>query len=137
MFRTLHRSPEESRSGRGGGLGDWAVKTKAGSELETLHRSFLLLENKLALVLIHLWSQAGVLHLHAEVALDQVEGLLVDLLVLVALQELDLIQACVSEHRWFSLYKPSSTMNSFSVFEGTPPVATVRLCLQPYHKPPR
>lgn len=56
-----------------------------GLKLETLHGSFLLLEDKLALILIHLWSQAGILFLHTEVVFNQVKGLLVDLLVLVAL----------------------------------------------------
>lgn len=64
-----------------------------GLELKPLHGSFLLLEDELALTLIHLWGQAGVFFLHAKVVFDQVEGLLVDLLVLVALQELDLVQA--------------------------------------------
>lgn len=66
---------------------------RPGLKLETLHGSFLLLEDKLALILVHWRSQASILLLHTEVVFDQVEGLLVDLLVLVALQELDLVQA--------------------------------------------
>lgn len=78
------------RPGRRGCGGEVELK------LETLHGSFLLLEDKLALTLVHLWSQAGVLLLHAKVVFNQVEGLLVDLLVLMALQELNLVQACRS-----------------------------------------
>ena len=65
----------------------------AGLELEAFHGSLLLLEDELALALIHLWCEARVLLLHAKVVLDQVEGLLVDLLVLMTLQELNLVQA--------------------------------------------
>lgn len=43
-----------------------------------------MLEDELLLVLIYLGSQSGVI-LYAKVVLDQVKGLLVDLLVLVAL----------------------------------------------------
>lgn len=62
-------------------------------KLETLHWSFLLLlEDELALILVHLWSQAGILLLHAKVVFNQVKGFLVDLLVLMALEELNLVQ---------------------------------------------
>lgn len=62
-------------------------------KLETLHWSFLLLlEDELALILVHLWSQAGILLLHTEVVFNQVKGFLVDLLVLMALEELNLVQ---------------------------------------------
>lgn len=67
---------------------------EAGLKLETLHWPLLLLKHKLALTLVHLWSQTGVLLLYTEVVFNQVESLLVDLLVLVALQKLDLVQAC-------------------------------------------
>lgn len=67
-------------------------EAQVGLKLETLHGSFLLLEDELALTLVHLWSQAGILLLHAEVVFNQVKSLLVDFLVLMALQELDLVQ---------------------------------------------
>lgn len=91
---------EAQRPGRRGCGGE------VGLKLETLHGSFLLLEDKLALTLVNLWSQAGVLLLHAEVVFNQVESLLVDLLVLVALQELDLVQACrgARTHTQFILF---------------------------------
>ncbi len=73
----------------------WPVAQGYGLELEAFHRPLRLLENVLALILIHLRNDAGVLLLHTKVVLDQVKGLLVDLLVLVALQELNLVQACV------------------------------------------
>ncbi len=73
----------------------WPVAQGYGLELEAFHRPLRLLENVLALILIHLRNNAGVLLLHTKVVLDQVKGLLVDLLVLVALQELNLVQACV------------------------------------------
>lgn len=73
----------------------WTVAQGYGLELEAFHRSLRLLEYVLALILIHLRNDAGILLLHAKVVLDQVKGLLVDLLVLVALQELNLVQACV------------------------------------------
>ena len=62
-------------------------------ELEAFHWSLLLLEDELALALIHLRCEARVLLLHTKVVLDQVKGLLVDLLVLMTLQELNLVQA--------------------------------------------
>lgn len=62
------------------------------SELEALHGSFALLEEKLLLLQVDGGGQGPILVLGAEVALDQIERLLVDLLVLVALQELKLIQ---------------------------------------------
>lgn len=69
-----------------------------GLELETLHGSLLLLEDELALTLVHLRCQVGILLLHTEVVFNQVEGLLVDFLVLMALQELYLIQTCTHTH---------------------------------------
>lgn len=60
--------------------------------METLHGRLLLGEEELLVVLIHLWGQAAVLVLHPKVVLDQVEGLLVDLLILVTLEELNLVQ---------------------------------------------
>lgn len=52
-----------------------------------------MLEDELLLVLIHLGGQGGVVVLNAKVVLYQVEGLLVDLLVFVALEKLYFIQA--------------------------------------------
>lgn len=73
----------------------WPVAQGYGLELVAFHRSFRLLENVLALILIHLRNDACILLLDPKVVLDQVKGLLVYLLVLVALQELNLVQACV------------------------------------------
>ena len=47
--------------------------------------------------LVHLRGETVVLVLHPEVVLDQVEGLLVDLLVVVALEELDLVETWRNE----------------------------------------
>lgn len=63
-------------------------------KLEAFHRSLLLLEDVLALALVHLRGDVGVLLFYAKVVLNQVKGLLIDLLVLMALQELNLVQAC-------------------------------------------
>lgn len=62
------------------------------SELEALHGSLALLEEELLLLQVNGGGQGWILVLGAEVALDQVECLLVDLLVLVTLQELQFIQ---------------------------------------------
>jgi len=75
-----------------------------GLELETFHGSILLLEDKLSLSFVHLWSQAGILLIHTKVVFNQVKGLLVDLQVLVALQELDLVQAYRSAQLILFLY---------------------------------
>lgn len=61
---------------------------RLGLELEALHGRLMLLEEELLLLQVHGGGQSRVLVLRAEVVLDQVEGLLVDLLVLVVLQEL-------------------------------------------------
>jgi hypothetical protein len=60
-----------------------------GSRIELLRH----IERELLIGLVHLGHETGVLLLLAEVLLDDVERLLVDLLVLVALQELDLVEA--------------------------------------------
>lgn len=52
-----------------------------------------MLEDELLLVLVYLGSQGGIVVLYSKVVLDQVKGLLVDLLVLMALQKFNLIQA--------------------------------------------
>lgn len=62
------------------------------SELEALHGSLTLLKKELLLLQVDGGGQGRILILRAEVALDQVECLLVYLLVLVTLQELQLIQ---------------------------------------------
>lgn len=72
--------------------GEWF--TDEDLELEALHWSFLLREKELLVGLVHLRSEAAVLILHAEVTLDEVKRLLVDLLVVVALEELNLVQSC-------------------------------------------
>lgn len=72
--------------GREGGRG-------RGLKLEALHGGLLLGEEELLVGLVHLGGDVAVLVFHPEVVLDQVEGLLVDLLVVVALQELDLVEA--------------------------------------------
>lgn len=74
------------RGVRGGGKG-------RGLKLEALHGGLLLGEEELLVGLVHLGGEVAVLVFHPEVVLDQVEGLLVDLLVVVALQELDLVEA--------------------------------------------
>ena len=53
---------ESQRPGRGP-----AVDVRWGLKLEPLHGSFLLLEDELALTLVHLWSQAGILLFNAKV----------------------------------------------------------------------
>lgn len=62
-------------------------------KLEALHGGLLLREKELLVGLVHLRGKAAVLVFHPEVVLNQVEGLLVDLLVVVALEELDLVKA--------------------------------------------
>jgi len=69
------------RRRRGGGL-----------KLEALHGRLLLGEKELLVGLVHLRGEAVVLVLHPEIVLDEIEGLLVDLLVVVALEELDLVE---------------------------------------------
>lgn len=64
-----------------------------GLKLEALHGGLLLREEELLVGLVHLGGEVAVLVVHPEVVLDQVKGLLVDLLVVVALQELDLVEA--------------------------------------------
>lgn len=61
-------------------------------ELESLHGRLSLLKYVLLLAEVHLWGDAGVLVLRAKVMLDQVECLLIDLLVFVALKKLDFVQ---------------------------------------------
>lgn len=82
MTRFRAGAGESGRSGVGLGL-----------ELEAFHGRLALLEEELLLLQVHGRGQCRVLVLRAEVALDQVEGLLVDLLVRMALQELQLIKA--------------------------------------------
>lgn len=84
MTQTFHRI-----GGYKGGGGTW--RTLEDLELEALHGSLLLREEELLVGLVHLRSEAAVFVLHPKVALNEVEGLLVDLLVVVALQELDLV----------------------------------------------
>lgn len=74
-------------------MGGWKGSKGQGLELEAFHGRLALLEEELLLLQVHGGGQRRVLVLRAEVALDQVEGLLVDLLVRMALQELQLIEA--------------------------------------------
>ena len=52
------------------------------------------LEQKLLLIFINLWCQLSIFILGSKVALNEVIGLLIDLLVLVRLEELYLVQSC-------------------------------------------
>lgn len=61
-------------------------------KLETLHGSLTLLEKELLLLEIHGRCQRWIFIVCAEVALDQVESLLVNLLVFVALEKLKFVQ---------------------------------------------
>lgn len=56
-----------------------------GLELEAFHGCFALLEEELLLLQVHSGGQRRVLIISIKVALDQIEGLLVDLLVRMAL----------------------------------------------------
>lgn len=51
------------------------------------------MEDELLLRLIHLRSQAAIVIFYTKVVLNEVKGLLVDFLVLMALEKLDFIQA--------------------------------------------
>lgn len=68
-------------------------------ELEAFHGSLTLLEDVLLLAKIHLWGDAAVLLFCPEVVLNQIKSLLIDFLVLVALQELYFIQAYNGENK--------------------------------------
>lgn len=72
----------------GGWRGCWG-----NLKLKALHGGLLLGEEELLVGLVHLGGEVAVLVFHPEVVLDQVEGLLVDLLVVVALEELYLVKA--------------------------------------------
>lgn len=71
---------------------EWREKEKRRLELEALHGCLTLLEEELLLLQVHCRCQSRVLILCVEVALDQVKGLLIDLLIFMALQELQFIQ---------------------------------------------
>lgn len=61
-------------------------------KLETLHGSLTLLEKELLLLEVNGRCQSRIFIICAEVALDQVKSLLVDLLVLMTLEELQFVQ---------------------------------------------
>lgn len=74
-------------------VGQWGGRGRGDLKLKALHGGLLLGEEELLVGLVHLGGEAAVLVFHPEVVLDQVEGFLVDLLVVVALEELDLVKA--------------------------------------------
>lgn len=72
---------------------------RSTSELETFHGSLTLLEDVLLLANIYLWGNVAVFFFCPKVVLNQVKGLLIYFLVLMALQEFNLIQACKKNTR--------------------------------------
>lgn len=67
-------------------------KPDVASKLETFHRSLRLLEDVLLLTEVNLGRNAAVLILSPEIMLNKIKGLLVDLLIFMALKELNFIQ---------------------------------------------
>lgn len=92
--KSAHAADRSWRTGKenDGDLALWhAEPCGVWLQLESLHGGFPLLEDVLLLAQIYLGGNTAVFILRAEVMLDQVKRLLIDLLVLVALQELDLV----------------------------------------------
>lgn len=101
-----------------------STQHRGTSKLEAFHGSLTLLEDVLLLIDIHLWGNAAVFILCSKVVLNQIKGLLINLLILVALQEFNFVQACSKkQYIKVTVQSKNMTMIIFSLFQDSLPLS--------------